>query len=222
MSKPKSYIPPLRYDCLTGLFDPVLKLTMPEKKFKQALLRQADIEFKPDLTILDFGCGTATLTLMARERWLGEWTKVVGVDVDEKALAIAQKKAQQKKLDIDLIQYNGNTLPFLGGTVDCVLSSLVFHHLTPAQKGKALSEIYRVLKKGGQLHIADWGKAQNTLMRSAFYLVQLLDGFETTTDNVLGLLPAYIENAGFEQVTQTKQYATVFGTLALYKACKIN
>lgn len=57
-------------------------------------------------------------------------------------------------------------------------------------------------------------------MRGAFYLVQILDGFKTTTDNVKGLLPEYINQAGFEDVTETKSFATMLGTLSLYKSIK--
>ena len=66
--------------------------------------------------------------------------------------------------------------------------------------------------------IADWGKASSVLMRSLSFFVQLLDGFKTTSDNVKGLLPSYIENAGFKNVEIKQNYATIFGTLTLYKA----
>ena len=101
-----------------------------------------------------------------------------------------------------------------------MVSSLVFHHLTKKQKDNAFKEIYRVLKPGGELHIADWGKASNKLMRALFYLVQLLDGFKTTTDNVRGLLPNYIRNAGFVEIKEHRHYNTMFGTLSLYSAKK--
>ena len=76
------------------------------------------------------------------------------------------------------------------------------------------------MKPGGELHIADWCKAKNAFMRGAFYLVQILDGFETTTDNVKGLLPKYIEEAGFEDVKETRFFNTAFGTLGLIRAIK--
>jgi hypothetical protein len=47
-----------------------------------------------------------------------------------------------------------------------------------------LSPMRRALKPGGTLHIADWGRAHDPFMRVAFVGVQLLDGFETTRDNV--------------------------------------
>ena len=57
-------------------------------------------------------------------------------------------------------------------------------------------------------------------MRLAFFLVQLLDGFKTTTDNVNGLLPDFFSQAGLQDVQETTHYATVFGTMALYQARK--
>lgn len=34
-------------------------------------------------------------------------------------------------------------------------------------------------------------------MRFAFHTVQILDGFRTTNDNINGLLPKFMEQAGF-------------------------
>ncbi len=81
-------------------------------------------------------------------------------------------------------------------------------------------EIDRVLKQGGELHIADWGKAQNIVMRSLFYIVQLLDGFETTADNVRGRLPTLIKETGFQGMRKTADFATPLGTISLLSAEK--
>ena len=93
----------------------------------------------------------------------------------------------------------------------------LFHHLNNEDKLRTLEEVYRILKMGGELHIADWGKPQNFLMRGAFLVVQLLDGFETTGDSVQGKLPQYMGQTGFEKVEETKQFATLFGTMCLYR-----
>jgi hypothetical protein len=57
-------------------------------------------------------------------------------------------------------------------------------------------------------------------MRGLFYAVPLLDGFETTQDNVEGLLPQLFTEGGFQDVTLHEEFSTVYGTLALYQACK--
>ena len=63
-----------------------------------------------------------------------------------------------------------------------------------------------------------WGKAQDALMRGLFIFVQLLDGFETTTDSVRGRLVEFLREAGFESVSETHRVRSILGTLSMYKA----
>ena len=128
------------------------------------------------------------------------------------------KKAARHGLHVQLDQGLSYALPYPDGTFDRVLSSLVFHHLTSQDKLRTLHEVARVLRPGGELHLADWGRAQNPVMRASFLLVQVLEGFRTTEDNVQGKLPLLIAAAGFTDVRETGHYATLFGTLALYSA----
>lgn len=210
------YIPALKYDWLTPLYDPLLKWTMGEFAFKRQLVRQAGIE--KGNRVLDLGCGTATLTLLIKKTH--PEAKVVGLDGDLKVLEIAKAKAVKTGLKIALDRGMAFELPYPDNSFDRVLSSLVFHHLTRDNKVRTLREVFRVLKPGGELHVADWGKPQNTLMRVAFLLVQMLDGFNTTADSVNGLLPELFSQAGFEDTQQTDRHITLFGTLALYRARK--
>lgn len=70
------------------------------------------------------------------------------------------------------------------------------------------------------MHVADWGLAQNFLMRAAFLAVQLLEGFARTTENIQGKLPDYFREASFVLVQQTNRFTTPFGTLSLYAAVR--
>lgn len=214
MPKAPQYIPALRYDWLTGFFDPVIRLTMPERRFRTALILQADL--KPGHRVLDFGTGTAALSLLAKQ--LAPRSEITGIDVDEKIIGIAREKIKGAKVDIGIDRYDGAELPYRDGCFDKVISSLVLHHLTRPQKERSLTEIRRVLNSGGELHIADWGRAQTVAQRLMFLPVQLLDGFESTADNVNGLLPLLIANAGFTDVQETRTFTTMFGTLSLYSA----
>lgn len=210
----KEFIPALRYNWFTKIYNPVVAFTMPELKFKSELIKQANVA--TNHKVLDFGVGTATLSLLLSKQQPDCY--IDGVDVDEKILGIAKEKIDEQEAKITLTKYDGLKLPYPDKTFDRVITSLVFHHLDGEQKKNSLLEIKRVLKPDGELHIADWGKASNFLMRTLFYLVQFLDGFKTTNDNVKGLLPNYIKNAGFIEVKTTMNFSTIFGTLSLYKA----
>ncbi len=213
MSSPKTYTPALRFHRLTGVYDWVVSRTMPEKAFKSALLSQASIALGH--RVLDFGCGTGTLTLMAQAAV--QEAHIMGVDVDERALSIARAKAASANSAVTFLRISSGALPFEDQSFDRVLSCLVLHHLRRDEKVAALAESCRVLRSSGEIHIADWGHPGSSLLRAGFFLTQLLDGFETTRDNVLGHLPALLREAGFFDVIETGHYPTVFGSLRLLR-----
>ena len=210
------YIPALSHDWLTPLYDPMIRLTMRELTFKRALIGQARIQ--DGHRVLDLGCGTATLTLLIKETYSG--ADVVGLDGDPTILEIAKAKALKAGSDIRFDYGMAYELPYADRSFDRVLSSLVFHHLTRSNKEPALREVFRILRPGAQLQVADWGKPQNVLMRVAALPLRAFDGLETTSDNVKGLLPELFREAGFEGVCERARYMTLFGTLSLYEARK--
>lgn len=219
MSKTQTpYIPALSYDWLTRFYDPLIKWGMQEDIFKNALIEQAQI--KEGFKLLDIGCGTATLALLIKHQQSS--SEVYGVDGDDQILAIAQEKVANSGLAINLKKAMAYKLPYPDNYFDRVFSSLVFHHLTTENKEQAFSEILRVLKPGGEFHLADWDKGQNILMKIASLTVRFLDGFQTTADNFQGRLQDIFANAGFEQVRRTQQFMTILGTLSLFKGNKQN
>jgi SAM-dependent methyltransferase len=211
------YVPALGYRWLTGFYDPVVRLTTREAVFKPALIAQAAL--RPGERVLDLACGTATLTLAAKRAQPA--AQLHGIDGDAAILKLAAAKARRDGLEIKLSQGLADALPYADAHFDRALCSLFFHHLTRASKRAALAELHRVLRHGGELHVADWGEARDPLMRAAFLGIQLLDGFTTTADNVRGLLPQLMRDAGFGEVSETRRYATVFGTMSLYRAHKL-
>ena len=100
-----------------------------------------------------------------------------------------------------------------------MLSSLVFHHLSAPQKAIAFHEILRVLRPGGELHLADFGAPHTRTMRALSIIVETV-GKEHVTEDVRGLLPAMLSEAGFHQVGETAHFATIFGTIQLLKGTK--
>ena len=214
--RPRPFVPALGFRALNPLFDPLVGLLMRERAFKGRLVDQ--MELKPGHHVLDVGCGTGTLALLVLERQ--PKSSVVGLDPDATILDIARRKARGASGTISFDIGYADRLPYADGTFDRVASSLVFHHLARATKRAALGEAYRVLRPGGQLHIADIGQPRSALMRVAVAPVILLDGPERVKDNASGLLPGFIADAGFSDVAETQPFQTLFGPVSLYRAVK--
>jgi ubiquinone/menaquinone biosynthesis C-methylase UbiE len=210
----ENYIPPLRYKLLTRFYDPLVRWTTREVAFKRALLAQV-VADRPR-HVLDLGCGTGTLTI-AIAKALPD-AVVTGIDADPEALGIAANKARQAGVGFGLHRGFSADMPFSNAQFDCIVSSLFFHHLTRDAKIETLREVRRVLAPEGSLHVADWGKPSNALMRALFFTVRLLDGFETTRDSVSGALPELLRAAGYDRVEDTAKFDAPLGTMRLLRA----
>lgn len=207
------YIPALRFSALTPLFDAFIRLLSPEKEFKDRLITQAKIS--RGQRVPDLGCGTGTLTLLIKLRQPD--ADVSGLDCDWEILKAAAEKTAKAGLAIKLDNAMASAMPYPDACFDRVLSSLMFHHLKRTGKVSALKEVFRVPKPGGELHIADIGKPDTSLMR---LLSLALWNFEECTDNYRGLLPDMCWKAGFVKTRITGRYSTAFGTLNLYRAAR--
>ncbi len=216
-TEPRGYLPALRFSALTRLYDPVVRATSREGRFKQMLVEQAAPA--AGQRILDLGCGTGTLAIQVKRREPG--AELVGLDADPEMLSQARVKAEQAGVELTLAEGMSDELPFEDESFDRVLSTLFFHHLDPEPKRRTAREIARVLRRGGELHVADWGAPADPVMGAAFLSIRLLDGFENTADNVHGELPRIFEEAGLENAEETDRIRTVLGTLALYRAGRL-
>ena len=206
-----NYIPALRFNSLTRLYDPIVRATTREAAVKRRLVEQLGSARR----ILDIGCGTGTLLSLMREHLPD--AELVGLDVDSKIIKLARAKLGP---GIQIEQGNATSPPFAAGSFDCVVSSLVFHHLTRKGKATALRAIHRLLTENGKLHLADWSQPHDIIMRVMFLGVQLLDGFETTRDNVSGELPLLIRKAGFRDVAEVYRQRTPLGSMSIIQGEK--
>jgi ubiquinone/menaquinone biosynthesis C-methylase UbiE len=211
-----SYVPALGLDWLTRFYDPVIRLTLREDAFKRSLVERAKLRAGHD--VLDLGCGTATLTLMVKAACPD--ARVTGIDGDPTILELARAKVDAAGLAVELRRGMAYDLPFPPASFDRVVSSLVFHHLADTDKARTLAEVHRVLRPGGELHVADWGKPANALMWLAGLGVRLFDGADRTRTNFEGRLPDVMRAAGLVDVAESEQWATFFGTLSLYRATR--
>jgi ubiquinone/menaquinone biosynthesis C-methylase UbiE len=208
------YVPALRFRSLTRLYDPVVRTTTREREFKSRLLRQTSLA--PGQRVLDLGCGTGTLAIEAK--LAQPRAEIVGLDDDPEVLERARSKAKNAGVEVSFDEGLSTELPYGDDSIDVVMATLFFHHLTRVDKLATAGEIARVLAPGGALHVADFGRPTDPVMAALFWQIRLFDGLEQTRDNGAGALPAIFEQGGLHGAEETDRLRTILGTLALYRA----
>jgi ubiquinone/menaquinone biosynthesis C-methylase UbiE len=199
----------------TRFYDPVVALT------RERLWRALAVTYtapQPDDVIVDVGCGTGSLaSLLSR---VEPQAQIIGVDPDPDVLVVARRKVAA-----DTVQWRvgmGDALVESVGpdSADTVVSSLVLHQCPVPMKRAVLASTFAVLRPGGRLVIADYGRQRTRLMRLAFRIVQLADGKEDTQPNADGVLPELMSDAGFRDVREAEVVPTVTGSISVYVARK--
>ena len=202
------YVPAAGRAGLTGLYDPVMALTMREGRWAAGAARRGGStpaagghrrgRGRRDGLCRDRPGGGASGRQggRCRRRWSGHGGWGGG-----KAGA---ERGRRPAVAVGL--------PPRSGGADAVAMSLLLHHLEPAAKKVALDEAVRVLRPAGWLHIADWGRPRGLLPRAGFAALRTLDGPEGTRDHAAGRLPALVRDAGFAGTCVSIRLATVSGT----------
>jgi ubiquinone/menaquinone biosynthesis C-methylase UbiE len=213
MSKEYEYIPAMGFFSLTSLYDPLVRLMMREAEFKRRLIQQAGLA--PNQRVLDVGCGTGTLAVMIKQAY--PQIDVVGLDGDEKILAVAQNKISKNGLKITFDKAMSFDMPYNDGEFDRVLSSIMIHHLSSENKALTLKEALRILKPGGQVHIADFAASQGQTGHLTSHIVGL---FTPKGHQPKDLLTEIMTKAGFTDAKDHGRFFTLFGTIGFFSGVK--
>jgi len=121
------------------------------------------IKWRGDEQVLDVGCGHGLLVLSAAKR-LTKGGHGIGVDIwsqvdqaDNSAEATLENaKREGVAGQVELSNSDVRDLPFADNSFDVILSSFAIHNISATDgREKAIREIARVLKPGGQLALAD-------------------------------------------------------------------
>jgi len=208
-------VPPAGIHGLTPAYDLLVRLTLPERRFRQAILDAAQL--RAGLRVLDVGCGTGSLLVMASRQQPG--CQLVGADPDAASLDIARRKAAKAGAVATWVEAPASSLPFPDGAIDVVVSTLALHHVPPEERGAALREMRRVIAPGGAFHLLDFGAPSDRLQRALSRLFALTEGAELARDLLEGRASQLVADAGFAGVvTSHPPIRTLFGTLRLVSA----
>jgi demethylmenaquinone methyltransferase/2-methoxy-6-polyprenyl-1,4-benzoquinol methylase/phosphoethanolamine N-methyltransferase len=152
---------------------------------------------EPGERVLDVGCGTGGVTLPARQR-VGGGGAAAGIDPSPEMIAVARRKARRAGLEIDFRVGVIEALPYADGSFDAVTSSLMMHHLPEPLQVSGLAEVYRVLKPGGRLLIADMLPAGRSVHQRLVAALGLHHGDRAA--RAIAGLPERLAGAGFAPV----------------------
>ncbi|MBP9012619.1 MAG: class I SAM-dependent methyltransferase [Smithella sp.] len=150
------------------------------------------VTLKPDMDVLDFGCGTGLLTLR-----LAPFVKsVTGTDTSQGMLDVLKAKAdKQGQTNVYTRQIrDSDALP---GPYDVIVSSMTFHHIQHVEP--LLTQLFQALNMPGYLCVADLDLDQGEFHEDNTGVFHL--GFERTA------LHALFRKVGFpgvKEVTATE------------------
>lgn len=103
--------------------------------------------------VLDIGSGSGTDVLIA-STLVGPRGKVYGLDMTDAMLSKARANAEKMATShLEFMKGNAESIPLPDASIDVVTSNGVLN-LVP-DKGRAFSEIFRILRPGGRIQIAD-------------------------------------------------------------------
>ncbi|MPQ76715.1 bifunctional demethylmenaquinone methyltransferase/2-methoxy-6-polyprenyl-1,4-benzoquinol methylase UbiE [Hydrogenovibrio sp. JE_KL2] len=122
---------------------------------------------RPGKTVLDLAGGTGDLTKAFAKR-VGKSGKVVLADINENMVRVGRDRLTNEGI-IGNVEYaitNAEALTFPDNTFDLVTMAFGLRNVT--NKDKALAEIYRVLKPGGQMMVLEFSKVTQPMMAKAY------------------------------------------------------
>ncbi len=206
----RHFVPAAGHDWLLPLYDPMWKLVGGDK-LRRELVEHTGV--KPGQRVLDIGCGTGSLVVLAAQELAA--VSFAGLDPDPKALARARTKAWKAGVQVEFKQGYAEELPFANASFDQVWSSMMFHHLDAEVKRKTLAEVRRVLAPGGFLHLLDFSGGEAP---GAGLLARLLHSHNTQQGKEPAGISALMDEAGLRDATRIDTRRLLFGSVSHHRA----
>ncbi|OLC25293.1 MAG: SAM-dependent methyltransferase [Actinobacteria bacterium 13_1_20CM_2_65_11] len=134
--------------------------------------------------VLDVGCGTGEHALLAASLGL----TATGIDAAAAAIAIAERKAQDRGLTARFLVWNALELASLDDRFDTVLDCGLFHIFDDPDRAKFVNSLKAAIPPGGRYHMlcfsehqpGDWGprRVSQNEIRASFQEGWRVDSIE--------------------------------------------
>ena len=148
---------------------------------------------RPGNAVLDVGCGSGNFTRVMAAAVAPDGT-AHGVDPSDEAISYARRRTRLANCTFS--DGIAETLDAPDGSYDVVVSSLMIHHLPEGLRPQAIGEMFRVLRPGGSVLIAEFRPPSSRIGRR---LIGSLHS-PAMAKNRVDLLEPMVREAGFEQV----------------------
>jgi len=154
-------------------------------------------KIKQGETVVDLGSGAGFDAFIVAPI-VGESGKVIGVDLSDEMLKLANKNAKKGSYsNVEFVKGDIEELPLATNMADHIISNCVIN--LSLNKGAVYSEAYRVLKPGGKLSISDIvleRELPDFVKNSLAGHIACVSGAEKLEDYL-----QYVKDAGFKEIT---------------------
>ena len=133
----------IRYTLYSPIYDAIATVFAPKRA-----LSIAQLELKPDASILIIGAGTG-LDLP----FLKDYSNITATDLTPAMLQILKRRAKNLEMEVEALVMDGQNLKFQNDTFDAVILHLILAVMPDPYQ--CIKEVERVLKPEGQVVIFD-------------------------------------------------------------------
>jgi demethylmenaquinone methyltransferase/2-methoxy-6-polyprenyl-1,4-benzoquinol methylase len=217
-----------RYDFLNHLLSFGI-----DKSWRRKAIREISLINPHPSKILDVATGTGDLAIAALKLAPGH---ITGIDISVKMLEAGREKVRKKALQewIDFIECDSENIIFSDNTFDVAMVAFGVRNFTDPLKG--ISEMKRVLRKGGLIMVLEFSKPSRPPFKQLynFYFLKILPvigrlfsksnyAYRYLPESVMQFpdnekFIALLEKAGF---TPVKQKKLTGGVASIYTGLKV-
>lgn len=193
-------------DALAPVYDAMCWMMGMGPSFRRRTVALAQL--RPGERVLDVGCGTGVLTRFAAEA-VGTDGIAIGIDPGPAMISAAILEAARWRSRAAFALGVVERMEFADGRFDVVLSSFMLHHLPADLKRDGLAEMWRVLKPGGRLVLADVDPAL-AVARAMLAIMRLVPAYDRV-HHVAGDPVPLLRAAGFADAARVGTWRAIAG-----------